>query len=133
MAEIVATAALSSIDEIVEIPGKMKDIWNQISAGRGRHSLTLGEPNDKDIVLYQEELRKGYEYFGKVTHTFSYTCKSGEEITAVLAYDEWSDDTGGNPEKKSGGVGEKEVSIEVTSQYMRGFHFKFIVYGKRQK
>ena len=127
-----AIAALASIDDILEVPGKVKDKWTQISAGRGRHSLTLGEPNDKDIVLYQEDVRKGYEYFGKVTHTFSYRCKSGEEITAVLAYDKWSDDTGGNPEKKSGGVGQKEVSIEVTSQYMRGFHFKFIVYGKRR-
>ena len=127
-----AIAALASIDDILEVPGKVKDKWIQISAGRGRHSLTLGEPNDKDIVLYQEDVRKGYEYFGKVTHTFSYRCKSGEEITAVLAYDKWSDDTGGNPEKKSGGVGQKEVSIEVTSQYMRGFHFKFIVYGKRR-
>ena len=131
MAQVIA--ALASIDDILEAPGKMKKVWNQISAGRGRHSLTLGEPSDKDKVLYQEELRKGYEYFGKVSHTFSYTCKSGEEITAVLAYDVWSDDTGGNPEKKSGGVGQKEVSIEVTSQYMRGFHFKFIVYGKRHK
>ena len=123
---------VAAMDDILEIPGKVKDKWTQISAGRGRHSLTLGEPNDRDQVLYQEDVRKGYEYFGKVTHTFSYTCKSGEEITAVLAYDKWSDDTGGNPEKKSGGVGQREVSIEVTSQYMRGFHFKFIVYGRRK-
>ena len=131
MAKVVA--AMASIDDILELPDKVKEVWNQISAGRGRHSLTLGEPNDKDIVLYQEELRKGYQYFGKVSHTFSYTCKSGEEITAVLAYDRWDDDTGGYAQKKSGGVGQREVSIEVTSQYMRGFHFKFVVYGKRHK
>ena len=131
MAKVVA--ALASIDEILEVPGKVKDKWNQISAGRGRHNLTLGEPNHDDIVLYKEDVRKGFEYFAKVSHTFSYTCKSGEEITAVLVYDKWDDDTGGNPEKNSGGVGQKEVSIEVTSQFMRGFHFNFIVYGKRQK
>ena len=51
---------------------------------------------------------------------FSYNCQR-EEITAVLAYDVWSDDTEGYPERKSGGVGQDAVSIRVTSQYRRGF------------
>ena len=115
------------------MPSSVKKIWNEIPSEHGRHNLTLGEPNAKDVVLYTDDLRKYYEYFRRVSHTFSYTCKSGEEITAVLAYDRWDDDTGGYAQKKSGGVGQREVSIEVTSQYMRGFHFKFVVYGKRHK
>ena len=69
------------------------------------------------------------KFFSKVSHMFSYNCQR-EEITAVLAYDVWSDDTEGYPERKSGGVGQDAVSIRVTSQYGRGFHFKFIVYGR---
>ena len=88
-------------------------------------------PKSDDVVLYKEQVRKG-QYFGKVSHTFSYNCRSGEEITAVLAYDLWSDDTGGNPKCESGGVGQNQVTIRVTSQFGRGFHFKFIVYGKQK-
>ena len=105
--------------------------WRELSGEHGRHTLTLGTPSSEDVVLHEENLRKGHEFPKKVSHTFSYNRRRGEEITAVLAYDVWSDDTGGRPERKSGGVGQDSVSICVTSQYGRGFHFKFIVYGKR--
>ena len=116
----------------LEIPSIAKDKWNGIIFEKGRDNLTIGPPNAKDVVLYSHHERK-QNGIGWVSHTFSYTCKPGEEITAVLAYDMWDDGTGGNPKLKSGGVGEKEVSIEVTSQLMRGFHHKVIVYGKRKK
>ena len=105
--------------------------WHELSSERGRRTLTLGTPSSENVVLHEENLRKGHEFPKKVSHTFSYNRRRGEEITAVLAYDVWSDDTGGRPERKSGGVGQDSVSICVTSQYGRGFHFKFIVYGKR--
>ena len=92
------------------------------------HELS-GTPSSQDVVLHEENLRKGHE-FSKISHTFSYNCWSGEEITAVLVYDVWDDDTGGYPERNSGGVGQDSVSICVKSKYGRGFHFKFIVYGK---
>ena len=104
--------------------------WHELSGEHGRRTLTLGTPSSEDVVLHEENLRKGHEFPKKVSHTFSYNRRRGEEITAVLAYDVWSDDTGGYPERKSGGVGQDSVSICVTSQYGRGFHFKFIVYGK---
>ena len=133
MAEVVAAvAAVNAAGEIMDQAGKIIGKWQEISSGHGRHTLTLGTPMSKDVILYQEQLRKDSRAFGIVSHTFSYQCRKGEEITAIVAYDLWSDDTGGSPERESGGVGQRGVSIKITSQFMRGFHFKFIVYGKRK-
>jgi hypothetical protein len=103
--------------------------WHELT-GSGHNSLTLGKPASGDTVLYEELIRKDNSFLNTVKHTFSYDCKEGQEITAVLAYDKWSDNTGGYPEKESGGVGHRGVSICVTSQFNRGFHFHFVVYGK---
>ena len=97
--------------------------------GEGQHTLKLGEPGPDDIILYQEKYRKGDKVLSKVRHTFTYTAKDNEEITAVSAEDQWLDDTGGNPLLISGGVGQREVTIQITSQRNRGFHFHFYVYG----
>ena len=102
--------------------------WHKLSGEHGSHTLTLSTPSSQDV---EENLRKSHEFPKKVSHTFSYNCQSGEEITAVLAYDVWDDDTGGWAERNSGGVGQDSVSICVKSKYGRGFHFKFIVYDKR--
>ena len=120
--------AVSLFDKADKIVGK----WQEITAGRGRHTLRSGTPRSGDVVLFEEQLRKGSKLFSTVSHTFSYDCRHGEEITAVVAYDLWSDDTGGDPDIVSGGVGSSRVSVRVTSQTNRGFHFKVIVYGKRQ-
>ena len=106
--------------------------WDDL-VGHGHNSLTIGKPSNKDVVLCQERVRKDNIFLGRASYTFEYKCSEGERITAVLAYDEWTDNTGGNARKISGGVGQQELSIVVTAQFNRGFHFKFIVYGKRQK
>ena len=128
---VTAASAVSVAGEVKDRAGKILGKWHELSSECGRHNFTLGAPSSQDVILYEEKLRKGHEFFSKVSHTFSYNCRRGEEITAVLAYDVWRDDTGGYPERKSGGVGQDAVSIRVTSQYGRGFHFKFIVYGRR--
>lgn len=107
-------------------------MWPEIPKMNGRHNLSLGEPSSTDKVLYQSEMKKEYSLLGHASHTFSYVCKKGEKITAVVAFDKWDDDTGGNPKLESGGVGCKDVSITVTSCFSRGFHHDFVVYGKRQ-
>ena len=84
------------------------------------------------MVLYSEDCRKGSKFLSEVKHTFSYYCKEGERITAVVAHDKWSDDTGGHPEVLSGGIGRNHVTIEVTSERNRGFHFLFKVYGIKE-
>jgi hypothetical protein len=94
------------------------------------HTRTYGEPASGSTVLYEESIKKKSSFMGTVTHTFSYNCREEEEITAVLAYDKWSDNTGGYPEKKSGGVGCRGVSVRITSQFSQGFNFQFVVYGK---
>ena len=127
---IPAASAVSAAGEVKDKAGKILGKWHELSSEHGRHNFILGAPSSQDVILHEEKLRKGDEFFSKVSHTFSYNCQRGEEITAVLAYDVWSDDTGGYPDRKSGGVGQDEVSIHVTSQFNRGFHFKFIVYGR---
>ena len=108
-------------------------VWKELStSGNGRHTLSFGTPGKNDVVLYEDEVRKSSKFLSEVKHTFSYTCKSGETITAVAAQDKWSDDTGGNPKVVSGGLGKSGVAVEVTSQFGRGFHFRFIVYGTKQ-
>ena len=109
----------------------MAGLIQGLLSGNGRHTLSLEKPGDNDVVLCNETIRKGSKFLSEVTHTFSYSCKKGERITAVTAYDKWSDDTGGHPKLVRGGVGKKEVVIEVTSERNRGFHFQFIVYGTK--
>lgn len=103
--------------------------WDTLT-GRGHNSLTLGTPSSNDAVLYQERVRKKNIFLGRATHTFSYACKPGEEITAILAYDEWTDNTGGEAQKTDGGVGQRHVTVRITAQFNRGFHFTFVVFGK---
>ena len=118
----------------VSAPGEVKDKAGKkcykLSSEHGHHNFTLGAPQAKMLFCTRKNFVKVMKFFSKVSYTFSYNCQRGEEIAAVLAYDVWSDDTGGYPERKSGGVGQDEVSIRVTSQFNRGFHFKFIVYGR---
>ena len=99
----------------------------------GRHNLSLGTSTSKDVILYTENKHKDNKFMDTVSHTFSYKCKKGEEITAVLAEDQCKDDTGGNAELESGGVGHPHVAIKVTSRRNQGLHFKFTVYGKRSE
>ena len=101
-------------------------------AEMGRHNLECSRPGRDDIILNSKKIRKGGSFMATVSETYSYRCEQGYIITAVLAEDQWDDDTGGNPELVSGGVDQRHVEIKVTSQWSRGFHFKFIVYGKRQ-
>ena len=115
-----------------ETSQKMAALWNDLLKGSGRHTLSLGEPGDNDVVLYSEDCRKGSKFLSEVKHTFSHYCKEGEKITAVVAHDKWSDDTGGHPEVLSGGIGRNHVTIEVTSERNRGFHFLFKVYGIKE-
>ena len=128
---IAGPPAINAAGEAMDKGGIIVGTWHELSGEHRRHTLTLGTPSSQDVVLHEENLRKGHEFSKKISHTFSYNCRSGEEITAVLVYDVWDDDTGGCPERNSGGVGQDSVSICVKSKYGRGFHFKFIVYGKR--
>ena len=75
--------------------------WLVGIGGTGTHTLKLGEPGPDDVLLYQSSYRKGDKFLRKVSHRFTYTAKDNEEITAVVAEDQWVDDTGGNPEFNS--------------------------------
>ena len=128
---IAGPPAINAAGEAMDKDGIIVGTWHELSGEHRRHTLTLGTPSSQDVVLHEENLRKSHEFPKKVSHTFSYNCRSGEEITAVLAYDVWHDDTRGWAERRSGGVRQNSVSIRVNSQYRRGFHFKFIAYGNR--
>ena len=86
---------MSNGGQIINTAGKILDLINK--GGIGRHTLMLNKPSQGDVILYEEKFRKGSNLLSSVTHKFSNTRKGNEEITSVVAYDEWSDDTGGNP------------------------------------
>ena len=101
-----------------------------------RHTRTYGSlGKSDDVILYKEEVHKEWE-IGKASHIFTYSCAKGERITAAIAYDLWSDGTGGYPELLSRStrvtvvMGKDAIAVEVKSQLLRGFHFQFVVYGK---
>ncbi len=92
----------------------------------GRHTLVKGTPNPGDIVIWHEQKRVGHT----LTYaTYDFKFGGAKKITAILARDNWDDDTGGYAEIIDGGIGEKHVIVRVTSQLMRGFNFTFSVYG----
>ena len=117
-----------------QISSNMFSNWNEYSKFKEhvRHTRAYGRPCDSDVILYEEVAHKVWE-IGKASHIFTYSCEKGEKITAAIAYDLWSDGTGGYPELLSGGIGEKTISFEVKSQLLRGFHHQFVVYGTTSK
>ena len=98
--------------------------------GNGPHNLVVGNREDGDILLHQEQ-KSSAPGFGTVFHDYQY---SGDtRITAVEAKDNWNDGRGGDPQIISGGVGHKSVTVRVTSRLVTGFDHTVYVYGKRKK
>lgn len=102
------------------------DKW--LSSGSGQHNLHVGTLEDGDILLYREQKSVG-RVVGCVSPVYQY---SGDiTITGVVAKDNWEDDTGGNPEIISGGLGYKHVTVKVTSRFGRGIDHTVLVFGKK--
>ena len=118
--------AVMLVDTAGKAWGTVKDL---LDSGYGQHNLFKGKLEPGNILLYEEQIRPSYQVLGRRTHVFEYN--GDNVITAVVARDNWEDDTGGNPEIISGGPGQKHVKVKVTSQYMRGFNHTVYVYGKK--
>ncbi|XP_068730993.1 uncharacterized protein [Montipora capricornis] len=105
------------------------EAWRTIK-GNGQHNLVVGKPQAGDILLHAEQKCQG-RGFNRASHVYQH---SGDNtITAVVAKDNWEDDTGGNPEIISGGPGYKHVRVKVTSRSEGGFNHTVYVFGKKQK
>ena len=128
MAQVVAL--VSGAVMLVDEAGKAWEAVNDLlHSGNGRHNLIVGKAQPGDILLHQEQKRASFTMLGRATHVYKY--KGKKVITSVVARDNWSDGTGGNPEIISGGPGHKHVKVKVTSQINRGFDFTVHVYGKK--
>lgn len=57
--------------------------------------------------------------------------ESDKLITSIKVTNNWNDGTGGYVEIKSGGVNCKFVTIELTSQFSRGFDFNIEIWGRQ--
>ena len=115
--------------QLVNLVGEaLRTINDLLSSGKGKHNLVVGKPGAGDILLHAEQRCKGYR-FGWVSHVYQY--KGDTTITAVVAEDNRNNNTGGNPEIISGGVGHKSVLVKVTSRIFRGFDHTVHVYGKK--
>ena len=107
--------------------------WSSVqalwSSGSGQHDLEIGTPGDGDILLHKEHKSVGAGWW-YVEHVYKY---SGDTmITGVVAKDNREDDTGGNPEIISGGLGEKHVTVKVTSKWQGGIDHTVYVFGKKK-
>lgn len=118
MAQVIAVA--------VEAWRKIDDLR---SSGKGQHNLVVGKRGPGDILLHEEKKRQGCE-FGWVSHIYRHN--GDNTITAVVAEDNWDDDTGGDPKIIDGGLGQKHVEVKVTSRFGRGFDHTVYVYGKKK-
>ena len=128
MAQVIAVVGTAV--QLVNLAG---EVWGTIDdllhSGKGRHNLIVGKPAPGDILLHEEQKRQGYG-FGYVSHIYRH---SGDNtITAVVAKDNWDDDTGGDPKIIDGGLGQKHVKVKVTSRFGRGFDHTVYVYGKNR-
>lgn len=101
--------------------------------GSGRHTMSLGLPQEGDKVLFVAEAREGYSLLGIASKSFHCDTNHlfpGYKITSILAYDHWGDDTGGNANLVGGGIGQTNATISVESQPFRGFHFTITFFGR---
>lgn len=107
-----------------------KALNESLSSGSGEHNLVVGKPDAGDSLLHSEQICRGYGP-GWVYHDYEYSGNS--KITLVVVKDNWSDDTGGDPEIIDGGPGHKHVKVKVTSRFLKGFDHTVLVYGKKRK
>ena len=128
MAQVIPVAGAAE-----QVVNSAREAWVRIgdllSSGRGPHNLEVGERGSGDILLHEEQKRQGCG-FGWVSHIYRYN--GDNTITAVVAEDNWDDDTGGDPKIIDGGLGQKHVEVKVTSRFGRGFDHTVYVYGKKK-
>ncbi|XP_069694667.1 probable salivary secreted peptide [Periplaneta americana] len=92
-----------------------------------RHSLIQCNRRPGDRILVDSSVAKTSRFLKKVSDTVKYS--GGATVTCVEAIDGWDDGTGGYAEITDGGLGQKKVTVKITSQNSRGFHFFVKVYG----
>lgn len=122
MAQVIAVAGAA----VHKAWGAIDDL---LSSGKGRHNLVVGKRGPGDILLLKEQKRQVCG-FGYVSHIYRHN--GDNTITAVVAKDNWDDDTGGDPKIIDGGLGQKHVEVKVTSRFGRGFNHTVYVYGKEK-
>ena len=126
--------AVVTLIKIVENARLGAEAWRALnetlSSGSGEHNLVVGRPDAGDSLLHSEQICRGYG-LSWVSHCYQY--RGDSTITLVVAKDNWSDDTGGDPKIISGGPGHKHVKVKVTSRLFKGFDHTVLVYGKKRK
>jgi hypothetical protein len=94
-----------------------------------RNHLVLGFPAVQDVILYYEEFRSPGT-FGVLQYKFCYATKKDETITSAFVLDVMCRETGGVPNRVSGGIGKDHVAVMVSSRWFHGLHNRFIVFGR---
>lgn len=103
---------------------------NVLGSSKRQHNLEAGKREPGDTLLYKEEKRRDFKWLDYVSEVYEHC--GDDTITAVVAEDNWSDDTGGDPKIIRGGPGHKYVAVKVTSKISRGFNHTVYVYGKKK-
>ena len=120
-----ARGTVATRQPVLECPGELTEPSLDF---KGQHNLEKGEREAGDTLLYRK--RVGFQTFRYVPEIYEHC--GDYTITAVVAEDNWSNDTGGDPEIVDGGPGFKHVTVKVTSKISRGFDHTVYVYGKKK-
>ncbi|KAJ9583120.1 hypothetical protein L9F63_022534 [Diploptera punctata] len=84
--------------------------------------------HDSDVLLHTKKLERSYQLLRTQESNVVYS-NPNAIITCIEVLDQRTDGTGGHPSIQSGGVGHNNVTINVRSQFSRGFEFVINIYG----
>jgi hypothetical protein len=118
------------------ITSELLEIWRGLTddgQGGRRHNLIVGEVQVGDNVLFNMKCQRScvlLGHQGEIVRFPTIGMKNVKEISSVIVYDEWDDDTGGEARIIMGGIGADYVEIQLSSRFMRGYSFTITIFGK---
>ncbi|PSN52608.1 hypothetical protein C0J52_19565 [Blattella germanica] len=92
------------------------------------HNLVLCNKRDNDVLLYSKLVERAYKLLSRVTSNVSYA-NPDATITCIEVLDNRTDGTGGTATITEGGLGYRNVTINLRSQLTRGLNFTINIYG----
>lgn len=116
----------------------MRQQWNVLKGcdTRASHHLLIGTPSQNDTILLFHHVNKLSKWLRFRSETIKYPSDNAESrekpaiISAIAIIDGRKDGTGGEAKILDGGVGSRNVTINLASQWFKGFAFIVIIIGR---
>lgn len=102
-----------------------------VSTCSGKRNNDFGCDASKigDRLLAEKSVAKSFRFLRRVSATISFDA-SPWTINCVHAVDQWSGGRGGYAQIVGGGLGQRHVTVKITSRIGRGFYFIVRIYGQ---